>query len=78
LKELRVDWEKILEDLAIAGLFYRQATDNLHALKVTGGNISSKALSESIVKAAALTTTPDKKKRKEQDGLWRTKKNFSG
>jgi hypothetical protein len=67
-KELKVDWEKIIEDPTIAGLFYRQATDNLHELKATGENSSSKTLSVSIVKAET--------KRKEQDGLQRTQKNF--
>jgi hypothetical protein len=52
LKQLKVYWGEILEDPTIAGLpvFYRQATDNLHALKATGESISSKALLESIVK----------------------------
>jgi hypothetical protein len=53
----------MLEDPTIAGLFYRQATDNLHALKAAGRNISSKTLSELIVKGAELTATPNKKKR---------------
>jgi hypothetical protein len=44
---------------------YLQVTENLHALKVEEKAISSKALSESIVKAAAaaLTAPPDEKKR---------------
>jgi hypothetical protein len=62
-KELKVDWEKILDDPATAGLFYSQATDNLHALKAAGEIISSQKLSESIVKAAALTAPPDEEKR---------------
>jgi hypothetical protein len=38
-------------------------TYNLHALKVVNDTITSKALSESIVEAAALIAPPDKKKK---------------
>jgi hypothetical protein len=57
----------------MAGLFYRQATANLHALKA-GEIISSRKLSESIVKAAVLTG--HQTKRRDPAGLQRTKKNF--
>jgi hypothetical protein len=63
MKNLKVDWQKILEDQTTAGLFNRQATDNLHALKAANDTITSKALSKLIVKAAALIALPDKKKK---------------
>ncbi len=63
VKNLKVDWQKILEDQTTAGLFNRQATDNLHALKAANDIITSKALSKSIVKAAALVAPPDEKKK---------------